>query len=55
MKNLLIVIVCAATPSIVVTLITESLGIESSADVGVAVGGAIGAAVGLKLYAKQPN
>ena len=55
MKNLLIVVVCAATASIVVTLITRSLGVESSGMIGGGVGGAIGAAVGLKLYAKQKN
>ena len=55
MKNMLIIIVCAATASIVVTLITRSLGVESSGMIGGCVGGAIGAAVGLKLYAKQTN
>ena len=55
MKNLLIVIVCAATASIVVTLITRSLGVESSGMIGGCVGGAIGAVVCLKLFAKQNN
>ena len=55
MKNLLIVIVCAATASIVVTLITKSLGVESSGMIGGGVGAAIGSAVGLKLFAKQKN
>ena len=53
MKNLLIVIVCAATTSIVVTIITKSLGAEGSTVIGAAVGAAIGTVVLLKLCAKK--
>ena len=53
MKNMLIIIACAAAASIVVTLITKSLGVEGSAVIGGAVGGAVGSVVWLKLHAKQ--
>ena len=53
MKNMLIIIVCAATATIVVTLITKSLGVEGSAVIGGAVGGVVAAIVSTKLFGGQ--
>ena len=53
MKNLLIVMVCAAVAAIVATLIAKSLGFESSNIIGGGAGGAFGSIVWLKLYSKQ--
>mgnify|MGYP001809444455 CR=1 FL=1 len=52
-KNLLIVVVCAATASIVVTLIIKSFGVEGSAVIPGVVGGVVGSVVFLKLCSKQ--
>jgi hypothetical protein len=53
MKNMLIIIVSVTAASIAVTLITKSLGFESSAVVGGAVGGVVAAIVSTKLFGGQ--
>ena len=55
MKNMFIIIVCAATASIALVVVIEVIGVEGSAVIGGAVGGVVGGVVGSKLYAKQNN
>ena len=53
MKNLLIVMVCAASASILISVIARLLSVDISPIIPGAIGGAAGAAVAMKLWGKQ--
>ena len=53
MKNLLIVVICAAVASMVVTVILKYFGFEVPMWIGGGVGGAVAAFVSIKLYGKK--
>ena len=53
MKNLLIVMVCAASASILISVIARLLSFDISPIIPGAIGGAVGAAAAMKLWSKQ--
>lgn len=53
MKNLLIVMVCAASASILISVIARWLSFDISPIIPGAIGGAAGAVVAMKLWGKQ--
>ena len=53
MKNLLIVMVCAASASILISVIARVLSVDISPIIAGAIGGAAGAAVARKLWGKR--
>lgn len=53
MRNILIVIVCAALASILIVVISKWQGVENPTVLGGAVGGAVAAIVCMKLYGRQ--
>ena len=52
-KDLIIVLICAAFGSVLTVIALKALGAESSAAIGGGVGGAIAAFVCMKLYGKK--
>ncbi|MBC8200941.1 MAG: hypothetical protein H8E86_02750 [Planctomycetes bacterium] len=53
MKNILLIIICSILGSVVVTLVSKSLGVASPAAVGGGFGGAVAAVLSMKLYGKK--